>query len=466
MYAVTLTLFLLSKGVLRRRVVLAASYFFYAADSVPYLALLVFVTLTSYYGGRIVSRRRSRVALLLSTAVTAAPLALFKLADLAGWHIPLLSPQGELALISAIPIGISFYTLQALSYIVDAYRRTGPLSPDVETHALYLAFFPQLLAGPIERGARLVPQVSDLRSPSSSDIFVGAKAILWGYFCKLVIADNIAGIVDRILTSYDRVPAATLPVALYLYSFQIYFDFLGYSMIAIGLGRTFGVSLSVNFDRPYLARSIREFWGRWHITLSSWLRDYIYRPIGGRRNGRARFVLAIIVTFLISGLWHGASINFLLWGALHAVLFLIAAATVTPRNRLFAALPDISGFTWARAAVSVLFCFSLVSFTWLFFRVEDLADIRQILSRMAEWVYAGAPLQLAPMFSHPDTVVFLALLVVAFTLDATGTIQRVIATVPRGRMELSRELALVNIMAVALFLFGDLGNRAFIYFRF
>jgi D-alanyl-lipoteichoic acid acyltransferase DltB (MBOAT superfamily) len=409
-------------------------------------------------------KRPSKLTLLVGLAATAAPLIFIKVSGLAGWDL-FIGDHPELASVSGLPIGISFYTLQALSYIVDVYRRTGPLSGGLETHALYLAFFPQLLAGPIERGARLIPQVVELRTPSAGQMYVGAKTILWGYFCKLVIADNIGRVVDHVLGAYADVPPASLPVALYLYSFQIYFDFLGYSMIAIGLGYTFGVALSTNFDRPYLARSLREFWSRWHITLSSWLRDYVYVPLGGRRHGHVRFAMAIGVTFLISGLWHGASVNFLVWGGLHALLILFASLTASPR-RLLAGMPLLRAEGRMCVALRVWFCFSLVSFTWLFFRIEDLIVARAILFRMAQWPALGMPLELAPILLHPDTLVFLVLVAFGFVLDATGTVQRVLSTVPRRGFEVGRELALVNVMAIALLLFGDLGNRAFIYFRF
>lgn len=444
-----------------------ASYLFYAADSLQYLALLVLITLLSYQGGRVLGRRRSKIALVAYVGATAAPLVIFKLGELAGLHLPFLgADETEIARATAIPIGISFYSLQAISYVVDIYRRLDQPTSDLETHALYLAFFPQLLAGPIERASRLVPQLRALPTPSREDLYIGAKTMLWGYFCKLVVADNIGGIVDRILSSVDHVPAASLPASLYLYSFQLYFDFLGYTMIAIGLGRTFGVGLTRNFDRPYLAGSLREFWRRWHITLSSWLRDYLYLPLGGQRRGYVRFVIAISVTFLISGLWHGAAINFLIWGGIHAVLFLAADALARidwPWARMLRSVPGLHR-TWT--AVRVWVCFSAVSFAWLFFRVEDLGQIGNILSKMSAWAGAGAPLVLAPLFFHVDTIVFVLLLALALTLDSTRWIEGVIDSVPATPRQIGRELAVINTIAVAVVLLGDLGSREFIYFRF
>jgi D-alanyl-lipoteichoic acid acyltransferase DltB (MBOAT superfamily) len=448
-------------------VLLVASYLFYAADSLQYLALLILITLASYQGGRVLSRNRSRVVLAAYVGATLAPLALFKLGELAGVHLPLLGAgETEIARATAIPIGISFYTLQAVSHVVDIYRRVDQPTSDLETHALYLAFFPQLLAGPIERASRLVPQLRELPTPSPEDLYIGAKTMLWGYFCKLVVADNLGGIVDRVLSSVDRVPAASLPASLYLYSFQLYFDFLGYTMIAIGLGRTFGIALTPNFDRPYLTTSLRDFWRRWHITLSSWLRDYLYRPLGGQRHGYARFVIAISVTFLVSGLWHGAAVNFLIWGGIHAVLFLAADALARIDRSRARTLRSVPGLDPVWTAARVWVCFSAVSFAWLFFRVEDLGQIGDILSRMSVWIEGGAPLRLAPLFYHVDTIVFILLLGFAFVLDSTRLIEKVIASVPTTTPQISRELAVINTIAIAVFLLGDLGSREFIYFRF
>ena len=435
---------------------MAASYVFYAADSPGYLVLLLWVTLVSHRGGHLLHERRSGALLAACVLLCAAPLAVFKVGQLVG----LGGPAAGAGVLSAVPIGISFYTLQAVSSLVDVYRRSTPPSDDLPTHALYLAFFPQLLAGPIERVSHLVPQLRTLRMPSAEDLFLGAKTLLWGYFCKLVVADNLAGIVDSVLREHDRVPAASLPVSLCLYSFQLYFDFLGYTMIAIGLARTFGIGLSRNFARPYLAAGIREFWRRWHVTLSTWLRDYVYKPLGGRDRGYARYVVAIVTTFVVSGVWHGGGMNFILWGLLHASMLLIedAYARFRPASR--------HGSAPVHRVLGILATFSLVSFAWLFFRVTDLGHIAEILRSIGGWVSAGFPLALAPVFSRPDTHAFLALLAIAFLLDSWGTADAVRRTVPGSRYEIARELAVVNLLVVALVLFGDLGHRAFIYFRF
>jgi alginate O-acetyltransferase complex protein AlgI len=467
LYCATLLAFYLTEGSLRRRILLVASYFFYTADAPVYLVFLLWVTVASHRGGKALLRHRSKSVLAVSVILCLAPLAVFKMAELFGVALSIIGPGDvDAAKVSAIPIGISFYTLQAVSSIVDAYRGVGGHSDDLETHALYLAFFPQLLAGPIERAARLVPQLREIPTPAREDLYIGVKIMLWGYFCKLVVADNIAGVVDRVLGDYNRVPAASLPASLYLYSFQLYFDFLGYTMIAIGLGRTFGISLTRNFDRPYLATSIRSFWRRWHITLSSWLRDYLYVPLGGRNKGYGRFVLAISVTFLVSGIWHGGGLNFMLWGGIHAVMFLVGDLTSGVRTSWYRRIDAVPWFERLHAVASVLITFSLVSFAWLFFRVGDIGQIGDIVIRMGAWITTGASTELAPVFFRPDTMTFLALLGFAFVLDSLGVIQVVSRSIPKSRYEVGRELAVMNVIALSLVLFGDLGSRAFIYFRF
>jgi alginate O-acetyltransferase complex protein AlgI len=410
----------------------------------------------------VLSRRRERWVLATLVLVVGGPLALIKLGGFVGIHSLEVTGIGTG---SAVPIGVSFYSLQALSYIIDVYRGTGEATPDLETHALYLAFFPQLLAGPIERAGRLVPQLRELAGPSCVDLYVGAKTMLWGYFLKLAVADNVGTIVDRVFMSTDRVQPAAFPAALYLYSFQLYFDFLGYTIIAVGLGRTFGVRITSNFDRPYLSASLREFWRRWHITLSSWLRDYVYVPLGGRR-GYVRFALAISVTFVASGVWHGAGANFLVWGALHAALFLSADALGRIPWPQPTALRTHSYLRLAVKAVQIAVCFSAVSFAWLFFRVESMSAALNVLGAMWDWLKSGAALELPPLFYRSDTIFFLSLLALAFILDSTRIAQRVLESVPTTGRQVGAELALVNTLALAVVLFGDLGGRQFIYFRF
>jgi hypothetical protein len=237
-------------------------------------------------------------------------------------------------------------------------------------------------------------------------------------------------------------------------------------MIAIGVGRTFGIRLTDNFDRPYLAASIRDFWRRWHITLSTWLRDYLYVPLGGGRRGYGRFILAIIITFLVSGIWHGGGLNFLLWGAIHAMLFLAGDFSRPVRNAWYGRLDRIPGFAKLRVLGSLLTTFSLLSFAWLFFRVGDMGQIHDILLRISGWIGSGVPADLDPLFFRPDTITFLALLAFAFILDSSRVVHIISRSVPLTTYAIARELAVMNVIGVSLVLFGDLGSRSFIYFRF
>jgi D-alanyl-lipoteichoic acid acyltransferase DltB (MBOAT superfamily) len=212
-----------------------------------------------------------------------------------------------------LPVGISFYSLQAIGLLEDL--RSGRFKGDTSltSIALFLSFFPQSISGPIHRAGDLIPQFLIGRQFKSNDIFIGLKIMLWGYFCKLIVADKIAIIISPVFISFQEFDGFSILVSALLYSFQIYFDFWGYSLIAIGLGRVLGFTINTNFRNPYAARSFKEFWHRWHITLSKWMKDYIYIPLGGRRQSHyILFCTAILITFLISGLWHGATFNFIL----------------------------------------------------------------------------------------------------------------------------------------------------------
>lgn len=429
-----------------------------------FVILLAMVTFVSYVGGRVLDRRNRLSVLIIAVLLCLAPLAVFKILGFAKGSGASES-TGDLALTAAtlVPAGVSFYSLQAIAYLVDIYRRVGVLSPSLQSHALFLSFFPIVLAGPIERSRQFLPQLGKLPDMSIEGVYIGCKTLLWGYFCKLAVADNLGAIVDRILANHGDASPAAIAAALTIFSFQIYFDVYGYSLIAIGLARTFGLHVSVNFRKPYLARSLAEFWRRWHISLSQWLRDYVYKPIGGSRNGPSLFALAVAVTFLASAVWHGASVNFILWGAFHAIAFLIFGLSAPWRSQLTSRIRSrqlIAAFN----GLSLLLCFATVTLGWLFFRVESVPDILSILVKLATWTSPTSSLLVS--WLNPYAFAALVVLAVAVTFDASGSADAVISTVPRRPRDVIRELAFVNVVLVALVLLGDLGGRGFIYFQF
>jgi alginate O-acetyltransferase complex protein AlgI len=361
---------------------LAASYFFYGWWSWKFLILLAVSTLLDYlYGFGVASSKKwkAKTFLWLSIITNLGILGIFKYYDFfirqfqhgfdqVGIHIhPTL-------LQIALPVGISFYTFHGMSYVFDIYRwGRKPVSNFIE-YAVFVCFFPLLVAGPIERANHLLPQVQTKRVFNYTQAVEGCRLMLWGMFKKVVIADSLAGIVDKIFDNYQTHNAFTLILGAVGFSFQIYSDFSGYSDIALGTAKLFGFELLSNFKFPYFSRDISEFWRRWHISLSSWFRDYLYIPLGGSKNGKLIAVRNIFIIFLVSGFWHGANWNFIVWGGIHAFGFL--PLLLLNKNRTYTTgivaadrkLPNLKELS------QMIFTFSFVTFAWIFFRMHGLGD--------------------------------------------------------------------------------------------
>ncbi len=369
----------------REVLLLAASYLFYMSWNWKYAGLIALSTLVDYsvglrLGGE--EREPRRKALLVISLVTnLGLLGLFKyynfFADVTG---DLLRPLGlDLALPHhrfLLPVGISFYTFQTLSYSIDLYRRVLPCERSLSRFALYVSFFPQLVAGPIVRAKDFLPQLHRGPRVTHERFNGGLRRIFRGLLKKVVIADLLANLgVDAVFANPADFSSVDLLLALYGYAFQIYNDFSGYSDIAIGAALMLGFDIPENFKRPYLSTNLREFWTRWHISLSSWLRDYLYIPLGGNRGGGGRTRLNLLLTMLLGGLWHGAALNFVFWGAWHGLLLVC-----TPRRASIADRPRRFATRMARR----LLCFHLVLVGWLLFRISGLADLGIFLAGLLE----------------------------------------------------------------------------------
>jgi D-alanyl-lipoteichoic acid acyltransferase DltB (MBOAT superfamily) len=366
----------------RKGWLLFASYLFYASWNPFFSLLLAFSTAVDFGVGLALERAaapRARRALLgLSLLANLGLLGFFKYgrfaADaalgLAGGALR----QGELPWLEvALPVGISFYTFQSLSYSIDVYRRQQPATRSWLDFALYVSFFPQLVAGPIVRARDLLPQLSGPRRTRADDVHVAVTRIAAGLVKKVVLADGLGVYVDAVFAQPEAFVGVEVALALYAFAFQILLDFSGYCDIAIGLGRLFGVRLPENFDRPYLAASVREFWRRWHITLSTWLRDYVYVSLGGNRHGPGRTGVNLMATMVLGGLWHGAGYGFLLWGAYHGALLVIHRAWVRARGGAASRVPR---------GLAVLCTFHLVLAGWLLFRAPSLEVAGALLARL------------------------------------------------------------------------------------
>jgi D-alanyl-lipoteichoic acid acyltransferase DltB (MBOAT superfamily) len=364
-----------------KMVLLAASYVFYGWWDWRFLILIIFSSATDFFLGKKIyySEKLSsrKFLLLLSIFVNIGILFVFKyyhffissFQEIAG-----ISPGKWNSLRVILPVGISFYTFQTLSYTIDIYRRKIVPTHSALTFFTFVAFFPQLVAGPIERASRLIPQFEKKMAFSYQQAVSGLKLILWGLFKKMVIADQFACIVNPVFSQPDRFSGLEIVLATFAFGFQIYCDFSGYSDIAIGTARLFGVELMANFKTPYLATSLRNFWQRWHISLSTWFRDYVYISLGGNHGNFWFWTRNIIITFAVSGLWHGANLTFLLWGFLHGAIFM-AERIVSPIFRLNPKIKNVLGG---------IITFLLANFAWLFFRAENKEQLFFLLDKIID----------------------------------------------------------------------------------
>ena len=441
---------------LRKRVLLLASYVFYAAWNPPYVLILLFSTTFDWWLARRIWRttdqRRRRLLLLSSLICNLGLLGFFKygsfllenfqsLLSLTGvaYH----APQDTIVL----PIGISFYTFASLSYTIDVYRREIDADQPWLDYALFVSFFPHLVAGPIVRARVLLPQIAQPRQASADQLGWGLTLVIAGLFCKVVLADNIfAPVVDAVYLAPDKANALDAWLAVFGFSAQIYYDFNGYSLCAIGLALCFGFAFPDNFRHPYAARSFSDFWRRWHISLSTWLRDYLYIPLGGSRHGAARTCASLMLTMLIGGLWHGASWMFVLWGGLHGT-YLVLERQLRPR---FASMP-------APEWLTALLVFVVVSLTWVPFRAPSLEAMSHFV---AAFLRLGAEPRVDLM---PAT---LCLLGVAATLRWHHWLRDRSLEEGFGQFANLAQTTAIGFCLVAMYLYGGGEQRAFIYFQF
>ncbi|MGB4958647.1 MAG: MBOAT family O-acyltransferase, partial [Saprospiraceae bacterium] len=360
--------------------ILSASYFFYGWWDYRFLFLLLVSTVADFFLGRLIYQSSSdklrSVFLWCSVIINLGILGFFKYFDfflnsLSASFSFMGHPIEMRGLEIVLPVGISFYTFQTLSYTIDIYKRKIAPTSDIISFAAYVSFFPQLVAGPIERARRLLPQFTLQRKFETSRAIDGSKQILWGFFKKWVIADNCALLADTFFNEPHLYPGSGLLLGAFFFSFQIYADFSGYSDMAIGIARLFGFDLSKNFAFPYFSRDIAEFWRRWHISLTTWFRDYLYIPLGGNRGSTWLSIRNVFLVFMISGFWHGANFTFIVWGILHAVCFLPLMLATTHRRHLNVVAEGsyIPTFT---QLIQMVFTFILVTLLWIFFRSENI----------------------------------------------------------------------------------------------
>ncbi len=362
---------------------LIASYVFYGWWDWRFLFLILFSTIVDYWIGGTLSKegsvRHRKSLLAISLLVNLGLLGVFKYYNffVESW-IDAFATFGYKMHASTLnfilPVGISFYTFQTLSYSIDVYRNKLQPTKDFVAFAAFVSFFPQLVAGPIERASNLLPQILQKRTFSYRQAVNGLRLILWGLFKKIVVADSLAPIVDEIFNNYHSLPASTLVVGAIAFAFQIYGDFSGYSDIAIGTAKLFGIELMSNFKYPYFSRDIAEFWRRWHVSLSSWFRDYLYIPLGGSRGAKGKTIRNVFVIFLVSGFWHGANWTFVFWGGFHALLFVPLLLANKNRNHTQSVVAENRMLPSFKELLEMAFTFLLVTLAWVFFRAPSVSE--------------------------------------------------------------------------------------------
>lgn len=370
---------------LKEYILLAASIVFYACFDLKYTLVLMLVISISFLVGNRIQRDCKKCRWILFGGIISllAILMYFKF-----WNYFLLAATrlfgtsglvaGAVAIIA--PIGISFFTLEAIRYMVDVYRGTISAEKDIFKYALYISFFPKVMSGPIERSTNLLRQIHEGAQFNYEKVRHGFLLILWGSFIKLLIANRLAVIVNAAFADYQDQTGFTMLIAVIIYGIQLYVDFSGYSYMAIGMAAVFGYDLVENFRQPYFSQNIKEFWQRWHISLSSWLRDYVYISIGGSRNGTFRRYVNLVITFLVSGLWHGTGLHFVVWGLIHGVYQVCAVAT-GKLSRTRTGLIE-KGEIFSKRLIKAVITFALVDFAWLFFRADSVGSALDIINKI------------------------------------------------------------------------------------
>lgn len=469
----------------KRLWLLIASYFFYMCWDAKYALLILFVTVVTYVSGILIELvrgsddnnkgARQKAVVAISFVVNLGLLFYFKytnfLIDILNDVTRHFGTSNTITHMDIVlPVGISFYTFQALSYTVDVYRKEVTAERNFIKYALFVSFFPQLVAGPIERSKNLLRQLDTPKKFDYNEARDGVLLMLWGFFMKMVIADRVALLVNEVYSNYVSYPGYYIVIASVLFAFQIYCDFAGYSIIAIGAAEVLGVKLMNNFDAPFFSTTIAMFWRRWHISLNSWFKDYLYFPLGGNRKGRVRKYINIMIVFLLSGLWHGASLSYVFWGGLNGLYQVIGEVLMPARKRIRGIL-HIHVDKIAYEIAAALVTFGLFDFTLIFFRAGTLSEAKSIIAYLISfggWAPRSEGIVNCGM-DAPNFILMIIGLGVLFVVDGLNRMGICIRKVIIEQDYIFR-CVLVAGFAVAIIVFGIWGSvydaANFIYFQF
>ncbi len=444
---------------------LVASCVFYMFFKPVYILILGFTIVIDYVAGiyieKAADKKQKKKFLVLSIIANVGVLAIFKYYNFFNDNITSLASFMGLSnsipyLNILLPIGLSFHTFQAMSYTIEVYRGNQKAERHFGLYALYVMFYPQLVAGPIERPQNILPQLHTEKKFDYEGAVIGLRLMLWGFFKKMVIADNLSIIVDNVYNNPSQQNGFTFLIATYFFTFQIYCDFSGYSDIAMGSAKIMGFNLMKNFNIPYISKSIKEFWERWHISLSSWFRDYLYIPLGGNRVKKSRWMLNLFIVFLVSGFWHGANWTFIVWGALHGTYLILEILLKPSTDKLIDTTSKFGKF------ISVIITFHLAMFAWIFFRANSIEAATFALKQIFTNLFtsfsltgtASAPLLIYTLF------IAAALFYIVDFMKENKRIKEVFQSSSYLRY------AVYLFLIYSILLFGNTDKTQFIYFQF
>jgi alginate O-acetyltransferase complex protein AlgI len=465
--------FLLRKESHRNLFLLLASCWFYASFIPIYILVVAFTTVIVYFGSLLIARyaedKRKKKLIFLAIIITNIITVLwFKYLGFFEDTINFFGLKLGLAPVVLpevmLPIGISFHTFQAMGYLIDVY--TGKEEPEKNfiTYAVFLMYFPQLVAGPIERAHNLISQFKYKHYITYENLSQGGRMMLWGMFKKVVVADNLSMFVDNVYGDVASKGPAALWVGIIFFAFQIYCDFSGYSDIAIGAAQVMGFKLMRNFDTPYYAASVTDFWRRWHISLSTWFRDYIYIPLGGNRVSKPRWCLNQLITMSISGIWHGANWTFVVWGLLNGVYLVIGKLTYGIRDKI-KKITHYNKIPALPALIGGLFTFLIICLTWIFFRADSFGDAFYIIKQVTTYIpdfslVPGSFESIAPARMIISLGSIAILMIVEFFCRGSDFRYSV------GKLPAPARILSYGLLTAAIVLFGAYDNKSFIYFQF